>query len=97
MPYEAPKLDRRGRHAATRGSPGREMPALVDIIEATPRCDARRMIRRGQWGVHFTCYAPMWYRPDANHWLCSACGRDTPAERVVMLSRLHAARLAGAA
>jgi LSD1 subclass zinc finger protein len=55
------------------------------------------MIRYGQRGEHFTCYAPMQYLADANHWRCSACGAQTPAARLVMLARLHMARLAGAA
>ena len=73
------------------------MPALIDILQAIPRCDARRMIRYGQRGEHFTCYAPMRYLADANLWRCSACGAQTPAARLVMLARLHIARLAGAA
>jgi predicted RNA-binding Zn-ribbon protein involved in translation (DUF1610 family) len=66
------------------------MPALIDIIEATPYCDARRMIRRGQHGVHFTCHSPMRYRSFGNLWRCSACGAETPATLLV-LARLHGA------
>ena len=71
------------------------MPALLDMLEATPRCDARRMIRDGQHGVHFTCHEPMRYLADANHWWCLACGAYSAGARVVTLFR--SARLAQAA
>jgi hypothetical protein len=63
------------------------MPALVDMVQATPRCDAHRMIRYGQWGVHFTCHEPMRYLADTNRWWCLACGAYTPGARVVGLFR----------
>ena len=68
------------------------MPALLDMLEATPRCDARRMIRDGQHGVHFTCHEPMRYLAGANHWWCLACGAYSAAARVATLFR--SARLA---
>jgi hypothetical protein len=64
------------------------VPTLIDILEATPRCRARRMIRRGQHGVHFTCYEPMRYLSNIGEWWCLACGAYTPAAMAV--ARLRA-------
>ena len=50
------------------------MPSEQTLHYAVPLCFARRMVRRGQHGLHFTCYRPMRYDPPANLWHCAACG-----------------------
>lgn len=54
------------------------MPALLDMLQAIPRCRARRMIRHGQRGEHFTCHERLHYSPDRNEWWCSSCGTIVP-------------------
>ena len=53
------------------------MPTMLDLIEAAPRCQRRRIKRRGPHGVHFTCLEPMRYVAAANAWRCE-CGNVVP-------------------
>ena len=49
------------------------MPSVYTIQYATPLCFARRMVRNGQHGVHFTCFRPLRYCALTNEWQCGAC------------------------
>jgi hypothetical protein len=57
------------------------MPSRTAMAWAVPRCRARRMIRSGQHGVHFTCLQPMRYDLWENEWVCR-CGAVQAGERV---------------
>jgi hypothetical protein len=50
------------------------MPNAHTLQYAIPLCFAWRMVRRGQHGVHFTCYRPLRYDVLANEWRCVDCG-----------------------
>jgi hypothetical protein len=50
------------------------MPSAHTLHYAVPLCFAWRMVRRGQHGLHFTCYRPLRYDAHANEWRCVACG-----------------------
>jgi hypothetical protein len=64
------------------------MPSPQTLQYAIPLCFARRMVRNGQHGLHFTCYRPLRYDPLANLWLCVACGSSIGGELVVARSAL---------
>jgi hypothetical protein len=49
------------------------MPSLHTLHYAIPLCFARRMMRYGQRGWHFTCYRPLRYDASTNLWHCPAC------------------------
>jgi hypothetical protein len=59
------------------------MPSTHTLQYAIPLCFARRMVRNGQHGLHFTCYRPLTYDPLANLWHCVACGQSIGGELVV--------------
>jgi hypothetical protein len=50
------------------------MPSAYTLHYATPLCFARRMLRNGQHGWHFTCYRPLRYEAPGNLWHCIDCG-----------------------
>jgi hypothetical protein len=50
------------------------MPSAYTLHYAIPLCFGRRMLRRGQHGVHFNCYQPLRYDVATNLWWCVACG-----------------------
>ena len=58
------------------------MPSTDALHYAIPLCFARRMIRNGQHGLHFTCYRPLSYEALANLWRCVACGHSIGGELV---------------
>jgi hypothetical protein len=59
------------------------MPSAHTLHYAIPLCFARRMVRNGQHGLHFTCYRPLRYDALANLWCCMACGHSISADLVV--------------
>ena len=59
------------------------MPSAYTIHYATPLCFARRMVRNGQHGVHFTCFRPLRYCAPTNEWQCGGCGGLIAGELVV--------------
>jgi hypothetical protein len=50
------------------------MPSTHTLHYAVPLCFAWRMVRRGQHGLHFTCYRPLRYDAHENLWRCVDCG-----------------------
>ena len=54
------------------------MPSAYTIQYAIPLCFARRMVRNGPHGVHYTCFRPLRYRAPTNEWECGACGGLSP-------------------
>jgi hypothetical protein len=58
------------------------MPSTHTLLYAIPLCFARRMVRRGQHGLHFTCYRPLRYDAPTNLWCCKACGSSVSGELV---------------
>jgi LSD1 subclass zinc finger protein len=59
------------------------MPSAHTLHYAIPLCFARRMVRDGQHGLHFTCYRPLRYDAGANLWRCAACGGWTGPDVVI--------------
>jgi hypothetical protein len=59
------------------------MPSAHTLQYAIPLCFARRMVRNGQHGLHFTCYRPMRYDALANLWHCVACGHSVGTDHVL--------------
>jgi hypothetical protein len=59
------------------------MPSAHTLHYAIPLCFARRMVRNGQHGLHFTCYRAMRYDALANLWRCVACGHSVGADHVL--------------
>jgi hypothetical protein len=59
------------------------MPSAHTLHYAIPLCFARRMVRNGQHGLHFTCYRPMRYDALANLWRCVTCGHSACADHVL--------------
>jgi hypothetical protein len=59
------------------------MPSAHTLQYAIPLCFARRMVRNGQHGLHFTCYRPMRYDALAHLWHCVACGHSVGTDRVL--------------
>jgi hypothetical protein len=62
------------------------MPSAHALYYAIPLCFARRMLRNGQHGVHFTCYRPLSYDTLENLWHCVTCGSSISGELVVARS-----------
>jgi hypothetical protein len=58
------------------------MPSAHTLHYAIPLCFARRMVRNGQHGWHFSCYRPLRYDLAANLWYCVACGNAISGELV---------------
>jgi hypothetical protein len=50
------------------------MPSAHSLYYAVPLCFARRMLRDGQHGLHFTCYRQLSYDALENLWHCVTCG-----------------------
>ena len=46
-------------------------PSRTVILAATPRCAARRMVRDGQHGRHFTCGTPLRWDHAHRLWRCT--------------------------
>jgi hypothetical protein len=67
------------------------MPSAYALYYAIPLCFARRMMRDGQHGLHFTCYRPLSYDALENLWHCVTCGTSIGAEHVVARSGPHSA------
>jgi hypothetical protein len=59
------------------------MPSAHTLQYAIPLCFARRMVRNGQHGLHFTCYRPMRYDALANLWHCMTCGHSVGTDHVL--------------
>lgn len=59
------------------------MPSAHTLQYAIPLCFARRMVRNGQHGLHFTCYRPMRYDALANLWRCVVCGHAVGTDHVL--------------
>ena len=58
------------------------MPSAHTLLYAVPLCFARRMLRHGQHGWHFSCYSPLRYDVATNEWRCFACGNAISGQLV---------------
>jgi hypothetical protein len=66
------------------------MPNRFDMQCARPLCRRRRMERKGQHGLHFTCYTARRYERTDSQWWCPVCLTEAAGELVA--GRVRAVR-----